>query len=323
MTHAPGIDCRPRWSRDGRWILFTSNRTSNFDLFAMRSDGSEMRQLTFHPGVDDHADWSPDGSSIAFVSMRSGAFDIYRMQVPADMKIGPRILPGSAPASTTAGPLAIHYSFERDVGGSDRVIDLVGRNHGQLHGAALVHDPRHDQNQNHLSFDGQESWVDCGNSETLRIAGPLTISFWVRPASSAGNQYLVSKYGWNIYLGPNSVPHFETRSAADSAWDTLAASSGLPAGEWSQITSVFDPAAGQLRLYVNGQLSAMKPRTDGAIGGVTSYPLELGHYNQSRTQKFAGQLDELRILKLAMSSEEVNAEYQRQQAAAFVAIRSN
>lgn len=308
LTDHPGIDCRPRWSRDGKWILFSSNRAGNFDLFVVRPDGSDLRQLTTNFTPDDHGDWSPDGKSIAFVSMRDGAFDIYRMAVPAELRIGERIVSGQSPISELPSDLALHYSFDRETETEKQVVDLAGRNHGQLVDAKIVRDgPR-----GRLSFDGLNSYVHCGNGELLRINGALTISVWVRPTTFSGNHYLVSKQGWNIYLGATGTPHFETRSAKDDAWDTLPATSTLKAGEWSNVVAVFDPAAKKLLLYVNGKLSSEKSRVDGGIGGTAGYPLELGHYNLSKTQKYAGQMDELRIWRRAFSADDVSSEYTRQ-----------
>lgn len=308
LTNHPGIDCRPRWSRDGQWILFSSNRAGNFDLFVTRVDGSDLRQLTTHRTLDDQADWSPDGKSIAFVSMRDGAFDIYRMPVPPELRIGDRLVPSQNPAAELGGELVLYYTFDRESDSTNQVIDLSGRNHAQLVDAKIDHDGA----QGRLTFDGAKSHAVCGNGETLRIPGALTISLWVRPTSFSGNHYLVSKHGWNLYLGSSGIPHFETRSAKDETWDTLPGGTALKVGEWSQVVAVFDPAAKTLTVYINGQRSTEKPRLDGGIGSALGHPLELGHYNLSKSQKYHGQMDEVRILRKALSAAEIAREFDRQ-----------
>jgi len=60
LTHVPGNDAHSAWSSDGQWILFSSGRMGFKDemalydgvpqpygeIFAMRADGSDLRQLT-------------------------------------------------------------------------------------------------------------------------------------------------------------------------------------------------------------------------------------------------------------------------------------
>lgn len=50
-----------------------------YDIWAMRSDGSGQRRLTQTPGPDVDPAWSPDGRKIAFASRRAGRSDIYVM----------------------------------------------------------------------------------------------------------------------------------------------------------------------------------------------------------------------------------------------------
>ncbi|SVD32360.1 uncharacterized protein METZ01_LOCUS385214, partial [marine metagenome] len=46
----------------------------------MRSDGTEVRQLTNNTAEDWSPNWSPDGRSLVFASNRHGNFDIFVMR---------------------------------------------------------------------------------------------------------------------------------------------------------------------------------------------------------------------------------------------------
>ena len=46
----------------------------------MRSDGTEVKQLTDNPAGDWYPTWSPDGGSLAFASNRNGNWDIFVMR---------------------------------------------------------------------------------------------------------------------------------------------------------------------------------------------------------------------------------------------------
>ncbi len=61
-------DKHPRWSPDGKSILFESNRSGSFQLWVIDLDGGEARQLTDISTGANNAIWSPDGKRIAFVS---------------------------------------------------------------------------------------------------------------------------------------------------------------------------------------------------------------------------------------------------------------
>jgi Tol biopolymer transport system component len=63
LTAGPGLNVEPRWSPDGRRILFLSFRDgpgTTTDLFVMNADGSGQRNLTNTPGVSElAASWAP------------------------------------------------------------------------------------------------------------------------------------------------------------------------------------------------------------------------------------------------------------------------
>ncbi|HSZ60061.1 MAG TPA: hypothetical protein VK797_30740, partial [Tepidisphaeraceae bacterium] len=60
----------PRFSPDGKWIAFSSNRQGNYDVYVMPAEGGKPKQLTFHSADDHVVGWTPDGKKIIFTSSR-------------------------------------------------------------------------------------------------------------------------------------------------------------------------------------------------------------------------------------------------------------
>jgi Tol biopolymer transport system component len=78
LTDHPGLDYDAALSPDGRWVVFTSERRGNPDLYALEiQGGTEPRLLIDSTAMEDQVAFSPDGRSIAFVSTASGNADIY------------------------------------------------------------------------------------------------------------------------------------------------------------------------------------------------------------------------------------------------------
>lgn len=71
----------PTLSPDGKWILAVGSSVlmngtrqyANTDIFAVRSDGTQLTQLTYHAADDLSPVWSRDGKHIYFVSQRGSA----------------------------------------------------------------------------------------------------------------------------------------------------------------------------------------------------------------------------------------------------------
>ncbi len=61
-------DHNPRWSPDGRWIAFLSDRTGEVQLWVIPADGGEARPLTRLPGGAAEPCWAPDSRRVVFVS---------------------------------------------------------------------------------------------------------------------------------------------------------------------------------------------------------------------------------------------------------------
>jgi Tol biopolymer transport system component/imidazolonepropionase-like amidohydrolase len=87
ITTGPAYDMQPRFSPDGRWVAFISDAGGGHNVWLMRPDGSEKRQLTRETQrlVNSPA-WSPDGSYVYvrkhFIQQRSlGAGEVWAYHV--------------------------------------------------------------------------------------------------------------------------------------------------------------------------------------------------------------------------------------------------
>jgi Tol biopolymer transport system component len=72
LTDNGAYDAECAFSPDGKWIVFTSLRSGDAELFAMRADGSAVVQLTRAKGYDGGPFFSPDGKRLVYRSDRAG-----------------------------------------------------------------------------------------------------------------------------------------------------------------------------------------------------------------------------------------------------------
>ncbi len=70
LTAHVARDFMPRFSPDGQWIAFTSNRLGNNDIYVVPVSGGEPKQLTWFTGDDQALNWTPDGQAIVMSSAR-------------------------------------------------------------------------------------------------------------------------------------------------------------------------------------------------------------------------------------------------------------
>jgi Tol biopolymer transport system component len=68
LTTAGSSDGRPRFSPDGKQIVFISDRSGKPQAWVMSTSGGEPRQVTDLPGGVAAADWSPDGKRLLLLA---------------------------------------------------------------------------------------------------------------------------------------------------------------------------------------------------------------------------------------------------------------
>lgn len=175
-----------------------------------------------------------------------------------------------------------------------------------------------------LSFDGQSSYVNIPDSQSLRPVGnQLSVEFWFKPTitldSSTPASLFIDKgnsYAFWINMAPQQpVPNGKIGFivSVDSPyyngyWVETTTSQWL-AGSWYHIVGTYDGSF--LKIYVNGVLENSM-----ALAGTyltsDSYPLAIGAYDMAagwRPWFFNGAIDEVRIYNYARTAQEIQNDY--------------
>lgn len=107
VTLGSARDADPAWSPGGRYLLFSSDRTGTFNLFAQDLKKGRLYQVTNVPGGALSPEISPDGKTIYYTGLSGDGFDLYRMRFePASWK------PVKAQAATLAAPSQVEHVDE-------------------------------------------------------------------------------------------------------------------------------------------------------------------------------------------------------------------
>ena len=81
LTNGLPFDAQPRWSPDGKSIVFVTDRDGSDDVWVMDADGKNARQITRTDRTQFVSpEFTPDGKYIYFNSSRTGRMQIWRMR---------------------------------------------------------------------------------------------------------------------------------------------------------------------------------------------------------------------------------------------------
>ena len=96
LTDDAAQDIVPRWSPDGSWIAFLSDRAGKYEIWKIRPNGQELSQMTYEPGKEVIAPvWSPDGTKLLYQIRNVSSYIINATRSGRDQV--PEKLPGQAP----------------------------------------------------------------------------------------------------------------------------------------------------------------------------------------------------------------------------------
>jgi TolB protein len=68
LTEHPGEDSLPRYTRDGRRLVFSSDRSGNWQVWELPAEGGPARRVRRNAAREWQADVAPDGKSLSLLS---------------------------------------------------------------------------------------------------------------------------------------------------------------------------------------------------------------------------------------------------------------
>ncbi len=81
LTDGSTDDGLPRWTPDGRAVVFSSNRSGNWQLWQVPAQGGAPRRLRTNGCTESQADVSPDRKTLAFLSDCGGPQSLWLMNL--------------------------------------------------------------------------------------------------------------------------------------------------------------------------------------------------------------------------------------------------
>jgi eukaryotic-like serine/threonine-protein kinase len=83
----PADDSDPLWSRDGKEIVFSSNRLGSPDVFRKNTGGATPEELLFEtPGSTPPMSWTPDGKQIGVMITGTSDLAVFDVDGPHTLK---------------------------------------------------------------------------------------------------------------------------------------------------------------------------------------------------------------------------------------------
>jgi hypothetical protein len=297
---------------DLAWTAATGS-IDGYNIYRQVDGGSFTKINAALVAGTSHTDAAPPAGNLCYQvrSQRTGIESAASNTACADNT--PPTTPPNAPANlsatlTDAGdPGTTLLAFAFDEGTGQVVTDASGNaNHGQR-GSTSGTDSADGTwttgvSGGALQFDGSNDRVVVPDSPTLDPAGSFTIEMWARKNGSSGT--LVSKGAsgartFRVRITSRGHVEFLWDRTDGTAQETIA-QSAIGNTAWHHIACVYDQAAGQNRIYVDGSLRATGTASGTAATNSASMLVGAHLSGSSRSGYLNGAIDALRIAPAAL-----------------------
>jgi Tol biopolymer transport system component len=206
ITDHPAAEFDPIWSRDGRTLVFNSNRTGPFALYRRPADGSGIDELIASHDVGlTTPDWSPVADVLLYtVDSDGGRPDIWMLPIGSGEKPSPFLATASSEHQPAFSPDGRWVAYTSNVSGRNEV--YVRAFTGETRQFAVSLDggsaPRWRGDGREIFFLAPDGSMMTASVETtgMRAGTPVRL-FGTQIILSNGHPYVVTSDGQRFLFG--------------------------------------------------------------------------------------------------------------------------
>lgn len=246
---------------------------------------------------------SPSASSGQYIDYTTDANIFYKYTIVGEALCGNTTLKTNTSEDIgfryPSGTISGHVSYEGGINVKD--VKVTAQTSSGTSGYAL-------------NFSGDNiSGAQIASSTTLNNNTPYTIEFWIKPTVLLTNGTILKKsnYTGNTHYAIEYNPltnMIDFYYQQGGVMQKVSANYGLSNGSYVHVTAVKDNNS--LKLFKNGALLNSFTTTT-PLTSIPNVPIDLGYNSNTNTNKFAGNIDELRIYKRAKDSLEISRDFNR------------
>jgi len=214
-----------------------------------------------------------------------------------------------------------YWDFDDTDGNVD---DETGVNPGVLSASGVTQDVDGEFGRA-FSFDGDEGYVNIGDSPSLNLQGPLTLSVWIYPTSWGANARakIISKGvngngGFTLGIRELIGEHrMALTYAIDGGWLEYSANDSVSLDKWQHVALIWNQSGdGNVTFFVDGTRFSSHNYSGEDCSAGPCYPmgnppdssganLMIGRWEKNEDRNFNGSIDDVMIFDRALSDVEI------------------
>lgn len=166
-----------------------------------------------------------------------------------------------------------------------------------------------------LYFNGSTSYINSGNSNSLKITGNMTLSAWIKISDYSGHHQIMSKHSlstdasYDFWIDNGTGRLYFRIYSNGTSFAVFNSPNALSTNQWHYVTGVYNGS--NMLLYVDGVQVASGAYSGGIFNSNANLTIGSDTYGTGGVAQdfFKGFIDEPKIYNYARSAAQIQADY--------------